>query len=437
MSPVVRTIQGIRNQVHSIFSGEKPGPSLVKQFLVHPDRSGYGRSDSGFATAAIQILSSDLYLLKLSGFGIWITLLLIHFVNGFPGNEILHGPSSQLWLISWLLFGGGFWICTTEMEWLHRLRMAMLSLQILSALYMSWLDPSDNYVGFLFVIIAWQLVLFVKQKLAFIWILAPTALLAVIRFPSRVTKYSWMAMAICFLFRCFTYLIVLCIKKEADARAEQAIVNAELRAAQEIFAERIRSFERLRISRELHDVLGHRLVALSLHLEVALNKGQMEAAEPHLRKAKLIGSELMTDIRDIVGTLRRSEGIDLSRALQQLTENLPGLKVNLSIPDKLQLQDPEQVNALLRCVQEVVTNTLKHAQASTLWIEIQISAGVVQVEAWDNGCGSRVDWTLGLGLLGMKDRFEKLGGDVRIQPKSGAGFALSAWLPLLGASVHS
>lgn len=435
MSPVVRTIQEIRNRVHAIFPGGTKSVSPVKQFLVRPYQGACAHPELGSGTP--QALSSDVYLLKLSGFGIWITLLLIHFVNRLPGAAPPQGFISQPWLLSWLLFGGGFWICTTESEWSHRLRTAMLSFQILSSLYMSWLDPSDNYVGFLFVIIAWQLVLFVRQKLAFIWILAPTALLAMIRFPARVTKYSWMAMAICFLFRCFTYLIVLCVKKEADARSEQAIVNAELRAAQEIFAERTRSFERLRISQELHDVLGHRLVALSLHLEVALNKGQMEAAEPHLRKAKLIGSELMTDIRDIVGTLRRSEGIDLSQALHQLTENLPGLKVNLSIPERLPLQDSEQAHALLRCVQEVVTNTLKHAQASTLWIEIQISEGVVKVEAWDNGCGSRIDRTLGLGLLGMKDRFEKLGGDVRIQAKSGAGFALCAWLPLLGASVHS
>ncbi len=60
----------------------------------------------------------------------------------------------------------------------------------------------------------------------------------------------------------------------------------------------------------------------------------MEEAEPHLRKARMICSELMTDVRQIVGALRESEGIDLANALHELTENLPGLAVNLSMPDK-------------------------------------------------------------------------------------------------------
>src|SRR4030095_14137207 len=98
--------------------------------------------------------------------------------------------------------------------------------------------------------------------------------------------------------------------RETRARQELARVHAELRATQGLLAESVREAERVRISREVHDTLGHHLAALSVNLEVATHLAQGKAAE-HVGQAHTLAKRLLADIRNVVGTLREDRAVDL------------------------------------------------------------------------------------------------------------------------------
>src|SRR6185437_8679165 len=104
------------------------------------------------------------------------------------------------------------------------------------------------------------------------------------------------------------------------------------------------------------------LTALSLNLEVASHVCN-EDAVAHVRKAQATAKHLLTDVREAVSELRQDDAIDLTQALRSLTEGVPGLKVHVSMPPRFSVEDPRRAQVLLRCAQEIITNTARHAGA--------------------------------------------------------------------------
>ncbi|GEK79422.1 sensor histidine kinase [Agrococcus baldri] len=233
----------------------------------------------------------------------------------------------------------------------------------------------------------------------------------------------------------FGALVVFTARSEADARRELTAAHAELRSTVAMLAATTREAERLRIARDLHDIVGHHLTALSLELEVA---GHLTRAEPggeHIQRARMIAKELLRTIRDAVGRMR-ADGSPLEPALRELADGAPGLRVTVQLRDVPAL-DPEQTMAVLRCVQEAITNTLRHAGARTSRVEMDGSADVVRVIVTDDGAGTdRI--VLGHGLTGMHERFKSLGGELQVQSARGSGFTVTGILPLVPSvgAVH-
>jgi signal transduction histidine kinase len=140
---------------------------------------------------------------------------------------------------------------------------------------------------------------------------------------------------------------------------------------------------------------------------------------------------LLHEVRGVVSQVRVQPPA-LRATLLSLTENLPGLRVALSLPDDLTALDPARADAILRCVQELITNTLRHAQATALSIDIQQSAsGALSIAAHDDGRGAEV--VEGQGLAGMRLRFEALGGSLAVACAPGEGFRVHGKIPALGA----
>jgi len=83
---------------------------------------------------------------------------------------------------------------------------------------------------------------------------------------------------------------------------------------------------------------------------------------------------------------------------------------------------------LLRCVQEMITNSVRHARARNLWIRLSINREGLAMSARDDGIGTR-KVTAGNGLTGMAERLRQLGGKLELESEPGAGFGLHAWLP--------
>ncbi len=217
---------------------------------------------------------------------------------------------------------------------------------------------------------------------------------------------------------------VLLQRSEADARQRLAVVNTELRAATALLAESSRSAERLRISRDLHDVVGHQLTALALELEVAAHKSTGPAAA-HVARARGLAKELLGDVRAAVGELR-DRPAELTDALREVVADLPRPRIHLDVDEDL-IVDADRVATLVRCVQEVVTNTIRHAQADRLEIEVRAGEdGEVVLTAVDDGVGTSA-LALGNGLTGLRERVDQLGGTVRFQGRP--GFRVDVVLP--------
>ena len=228
-------------------------------------------------------------------------------------------------------------------------------------------------------------------------------------------------------FSSLVFVTALVAKQQGQAREEQRRLNAELRATRLLLAESVRINERTRISRELHDLLGHHLTALSLNLEVAghLSEGRVKE---HVQQAHTLARLLLTDVREAVSQLRDNGAIDLAAALQPLAENVPALDIHMDIETPLTLEDPERAHLLLRCTQEIITNAVRHASARNLWISARRERDRIVMEARDDGRGAD-HLVAGHGLRGIRERLAQYGGELEIQTRPQAGFSLRLTLP--------
>jgi signal transduction histidine kinase len=226
----------------------------------------------------------------------------------------------------------------------------------------------------------------------------------------------------------FVFVTSLVARQQAQAREDQRRLNAELRATRALLAESARINERTRISRELHDLLGHHLTALSLNLEVAGHLVQGKAQE-HVNQAHTLARLLLSDVREAVSRLREGDAIDMAATLKPLADNVAGLQIAMEMPQPFLLDDPERAHVLLRCTQEIITNAVRHAQAGELHLHYRYDGRLVRLQARDNGRGAEAP-VAGNGLRGMRERLAAYGGRVDIDTRPGRGFAVDLRLPL-------
>jgi signal transduction histidine kinase len=226
----------------------------------------------------------------------------------------------------------------------------------------------------------------------------------------------------------FVFVTSLVARQQAQAREDQRRLNAELRATRALLAESARINERTRISRELHDLLGHHLTALSLNLEVAGHLVQGKAQE-HVNQAHTLARLLLSDVREAVSRLRDGDAIDMAATLKPLADNVAGLQIAMEMPQPFLLDDPERAHVLLRCTQEIITNAVRHAQAGELHLHYRYDGRLVRLQARDNGRGAEAP-VAGNGLRGMRERLAAYGGRVDIDTRPGRGFAVDLRLPL-------
>jgi signal transduction histidine kinase len=226
-------------------------------------------------------------------------------------------------------------------------------------------------------------------------------------------------------FQSFAGLVVLTGRREAEGRAALAAAHADLRAASTLLAASTRDAERLRISRDLHDVVGHQLTALALELEVASHRVAGDGAE-HVLRARGIAKDLLRDVRATVGDLRE-EVHGLEAALRDVVDAVPGLDVDLVVDERAPVDQADAL-VVVRCVQELTTNALRHAGAQRLTVRVVADDDGVVLEARDDGRGvQRLE--LGNGLTGMAERVEHRGGEIRFDPGAGRGFGVTARIP--------
>ena len=342
----------------------------------------------------------------------------------------------DLWLGCYLAFGLVFWFLTHDMgarnpSGLRRLVQILLLLVLnLLAIAVGWLSQS-GLCALLLVVVSVALPWILNLQVGVAWmVLQNFSLLPLFAsWPNySLSQAIWQA-AMYLGISTTTFVTSMIAWQQAEAREEQRRLNAELRATRALLAESSRLGERMRISRELHDLVGHHLTALSLNLEVAshLVSGQ---AQEHVRQAQSVARLLLSDVREVVSQLREDDSIDLTAALHALVEGVPGLQIHLDLPARFTVDDPRRAQLLLRCAQEIITNTVRHAGARNLWLAFErTSDRRLAIPARDDGHGS-AQLKHGNGLSGMQERLSQFGGQLDIATAKDQGFTLDAWLPM-------
>lgn len=366
-------------------------------------------------------------LLRMAGLLTWAVVGSPHVEAVLREPALLSSPRELAWWGAFLAFGLAYWR-NARSETVTREGIVMMGIQSVSALVIV-ATSRTGVDGALLAIVAAQAPELLPQRRAMLWVLAQSVAMLCV-FVSIYPLSRAMLQALIYIgFQGFTLGSAVVMVREAEARGELARLHAELQSTQVLLAAREREGERLRIARELHDSLGHHLTALSLNLEAAVHTAKDTPSAEHLRRAREAARTLLSEVRETVSALRDTPA-PLLATLRRLAQDVPGLTVHLEVPESLALDSSEATHSLIRCVQEVLTNTLRHAQATQLWIRIvPTHEGGVRVTTRDDGRGARAPMTPGAGLTGMRERFTRLGGGVEWRAEQGKGWELEAWLP--------
>lgn len=297
-----------------------------------------------------------------------------------------------LWSLCYLVFGVLYWAVTYDLGSRRHLGLRLLGLMVmtLAALAVGWYSHSGLTAMFLAVmamVLPWLLPFWLGVLCIVVQNICLVAVFT--RFPEYPTLALAFLQTIIYLGICaLAFIASVVASHQTEEREALRRLNSELRATRALLAESSRLAERMRIARELHDLIGHHLTALSLNLEVASHVCN-EDAGTHVRKAQTTAKHLLADVREAVSELRQDDAIDLTQALQGLTEGVPGLKVHVAMPPRFSMEDPRRAQVLLRCAQEIITNTARHAGARNLWLTFAYAGpSLLGLHARDDGRGA-------------------------------------------------
>jgi signal transduction histidine kinase len=228
-------------------------------------------------------------------------------------------------------------------------------------------------------------------------------------------------------FQAFSALMMRTAQRAEGMAEDLRAANAELLTSRTLLAASARDGERLRLSRELHDVAGHSLTALKLNLRALAQDGRQPDPE-RVRLCAGLADELLDSLRAVVRQMREDEALDLGEAIARLGIPYPRPTLRLQIPPDLAVRGRERIEALLRAVQEALTNAARHGPARELHVQIASTPERLQLRIEDDG---RLVEPLrpGGGLAGMRERFEALGGGLACRRGAAGGLCIEAWLP--------
>jgi len=218
------------------------------------------------------------------------------------------------------------------------------------------------------------------------------------------------------LYGCFHFFSVLMSYHaiEAEKATDKAHrLNRELETTQQLLAEASKQNERTRIARDLHDLLGHHLTALIINLQVATRLTDGEANEK-VEQCHSLAKLLLSDVREAVSTLRENSELNFEQILALMIKNIPNLEFNRAIKAKIPADNLSLAKTLLSCVQEAITNSLRHSNATKFWISLAQQDNHFLLEVYDNG-KIKNKIIEGNGLTGMRERVKELNGKIEIK----------------------
>ncbi|MBX3285056.1 MAG: sensor histidine kinase [Actinobacteria bacterium] len=226
---------------------------------------------------------------------------------------------------------------------------------------------------------------------------------------------------------------------ELELRAEATDENRRL-AAEQAVAE-----ERLRIARELHDVVAHSMSVVAVQSGVAAHVIDGDPAQARTMLTTINGTsrQALAEMRRLLGVLRADgDEPEASRAPAPSLADVPtlvasmagtGVAVDLDVEGEPRPDAPGVELAAFRVVQEALTNVVRHAGPAQVEVRVRYEPDQVRIDVVDDGRGAASEAVApdegGHGLVGMRERVDLYGGQLRAGPRPGGGFAVSATLP--------
>lgn len=231
------------------------------------------------------------------------------------------------------------------------------------------------------------------------------------------------------------------LESRVEERTKQLKVEMTARKESELQFRAVLT-ERTRLAQELHDTLEQTITGIALQLDrVASQFGKnSDTASHHLKLARSLTRQGQTEVRHSVWGLRSraAEEFNLVNALNvagRQIANDAGMQIHLETSGQIQSLPETFEENLLRIGQEAITNAVKHSGAGTVKIELQFSPQRVVLQIEDDGKGFDPDHCIGpdqghFGLLGIRERAERMGGDANINSAPGTGTRIRVNVPI-------
>ncbi|MFL5318785.1 MAG: sensor histidine kinase [Myxococcaceae bacterium] len=189
--------------------------------------------------------------------------------------------------------------------------------------------------------------------------------------------------------------------------------------------------DRRRIARDLHDGMGQRLAALRLQLERVQKVSPRPELQDALRSCEELRAEMHRVIYDLQPPeLESSSLADILRDQSEQFELRTGITTSFRASGE-DIRDPDAASALLRILQESLTNSARHGQATEVGIVLVTFSGTATLEVTDDGKGfDPSNALMGHGLRSMRERVQFLGGSVEVKSKPGEGASVCVRVPI-------
>lgn len=352
------------------------------------------------------------------------------------------------WTVAALCSGQGllYFLCITRGGW--PISRRNLTLYFVGGVCMwglaCWLNPFTWWLGFTYfgqmfgllplqaVMPGTAIVTFLIALITSDWNIRQIPLGAAIGF-----TFQWLGGMTIFL---FIYGIIRTSRERAELITKLEAAQKELELTRQRDAELATLQERERLARDLHDSLGHALVALSVQLEAIqrLYKVDPEKASAQVDELKTLTRASMDDLRRSLAGLR-APGLgerQLSEALQTLsvdTGQRAHLEITCHVAEGANQLSPTQAETLWRVAQEALANIERHAAARTVQLQLDIESNAALLSIQDDGRGLPPDAEKQpghYGLRGMRERVEGLGGTLTLTG-NGNGSHVDVKLPIL------
>ncbi|MDP4153697.1 MAG: sensor histidine kinase [Bacillota bacterium] len=259
-----------------------------------------------------------------------------------------------------------------------------------------------------------------------------------------VSQYIQLRSQLWMLLLIYAFVVMIVLQFRSNKFEKQKIVqlNLDLQSANarlQAYAENVKKIsvveERTRIAQELHDSIGHGLVALGMNLEFAENVMGKDTvkAKVAIHRAQLQSKKCLDDLRSAVTALKNSpteNSMGLKESISELFDSFHDGEIlfHLSFNNRVELMEPEMKDCIYKAVREAVTNGIRHGKANDFTIDISLSSSLMKVSIKDNGHGSG-EIVKSHGLTGIENRTVALGGSTSYSFSETGGFEVKLEIP--------